>query len=747
MGGAASGLPINVTSAEQAETFAAAFLKLCGKPFPEDAWSQLKGCINAVFRSWNSGRAVEYRKHAGGDFGIGTAVNIQWMFPSAVSGIVFTRSPSEPETDTMLVEAAFGLGEAVVSGDTEPDRFTLSRADVQVLASVQGAKGHVVPALGAAACEDPQASLTPTQLADLGRLALRIEDFMEAPQDIEFGWDGREFALLQCRPIRGLETALVAAGIRKDAIAKLEAEFRSGTRLRVLHNLGETLPFPTPLTWDLVRFFMSGAGGMGKLYRMMGTPYPDDQAAEFLDLVCGRIYADPDRMVSLLWKDLPVICDAERLQADLSQLENPPLQFAPESTDTLFLLRLPARLFSLARSGLRTRRLRKTAARDFDDRTLPRFLEYLQAQRAIELTSLSDDELIRLFRERRNAVLQDFAGDSLIPGFIGAAVMAELSTLLVRLTGPDGIALCRRLITAGSPVAARQRTLLADVGDGKREIEDFIAEFGHRAPGEMELSVPRWRESPDVIKRMTEQCKAAPQHRNEDPLSDLDERLAAEGARSYSRRVRRLAAAASDLLQYRETGKDYLMMGYELLRDCAVELDRRWALDGLVFFITWEELLKGPSGITSLRDELPERRLRYEAAQRLRTGAVITGDDVAQLGVSATTDPSARKATPISPGLATGMVCIMHSSTEDRELPENCILVCESTDPGWMPLLARSTGLVVERGGILSHGALIARDLGIPALVLPDATSVLKDGQVITLDGATGSIQEEAGQA
>ena len=96
---------------------------------------------------------------------------------------------------------------------------------------------------------------------------------------------------------------------------------------------------------------------------------------------------------------------------------------------------------------------------------------------------------------------------------------------------------------------------------------------------------------------------------------------------------------------------------------------------------------------------------------------------------------------PVSGGVATGVVCIVRDPSEAPDLPDNCILVCPSTDPGWMPLLVNVAGLIVERGGVLSHGALIARDLGIPAVVCKGVTASMKDGQHVKIDGFRGVIE------
>ena len=223
------------------------------------------------------------------------------MFPSQISGVLFTEAPNHPSARRMVIEASHGLGEVVVSGAVTPDRFIVSRDGLQVTDSAVGNRP----------------TLTPPQVAELGALALRVEQHFGQPQDIEWAWAEGHFALLQSRPIRGLELAREAELMRVGEITRLRGLAGSRRRLWVAHNLGETLPHPTPLTWDILRQFMSGDGGFGRLYRDFGyRPAPEVCAHGFLELIAGRIYADPDRAARLFWADWPMNYDLDALRRD-----------------------------------------------------------------------------------------------------------------------------------------------------------------------------------------------------------------------------------------------------------------------------------------------------------------------------------------------------------------------------------------------------------------------------------------------
>ncbi|MDP6506633.1 MAG: PEP/pyruvate-binding domain-containing protein, partial [Planctomycetota bacterium] len=184
------------------------FEEQTGRPFPKSPRDSLIACIEAVFHSWNSERAVAYRaQHQIQDIK-GTAVNVQAMFPSQVSGVVFTVNPNNLEAEEMVIESSFGLGESVVSGEVDPDRFAICRQSKQILRSEIGAKHQVISALGSAGPPSSDAaSLDQTQLIELADMSMKIEELFGKPVDIEFGWSDNEFGLLQARPIRGIYVA------------------------------------------------------------------------------------------------------------------------------------------------------------------------------------------------------------------------------------------------------------------------------------------------------------------------------------------------------------------------------------------------------------------------------------------------------------------------------------------------------------------------------------------------------------
>lgn len=742
---------------ETAETCTALYQEKTGKAFPAEPWNILSECINAVFDSWNNDRAVTYREQRDIRGLLGTAVNIQSMFPSHISGILFTEDPNNLEASQMVIESAYGLGESVVSGDVDPDRFVVKRDDFSSVDSYTGKKTAIVAALGDTEECDPEAvTLTPEQIRELCEIGLKIEEHFGMPMDIEWGITQGSFGLLQCRKIRGLEIAEDVEKGRLAEIKRLESLADGCRRVWVEHNLGETLPAPTPLTWDITKRFMSGSGGFGLLYRDLGyTPSQNVMKQGFLELICGRIYADPDRAAHLFWDEgIPFAYKLEDILKDKSILESAPLTFDAEKTDPAFLLKVPGMVWSLIKSSRTMKRLRTTVRDMFEHEVLPDYLDYIGNKRKQDLSSMSAAELISELKERNRRVMDDFGKESLKPGFFGGIALSGLETMLVQLMGEEKGSEYARTLVMGldGDITVQQNIMLFNVARGEEKLEDFLEQYGHWAVGEMEFAEPRWREDRSYVEQMIggmsspdrpspEDIHHTNKKKREEAEQSLDDVLAEWGGSSFRENILNDLRDAQELLPYRETGKHYLMMGYEIIRNVILELSRRWDLGKGIFFLHLDELERFEEEETALKEKIEQRTIRWQSARRLDLPDVVDSDNLDALGIPQEFEAATElTGDGVASGISTGPARIVFDPREALDIGTGYILVCPSTDPGWTSLFVNARGLVVERGGILSHGAIVARDFGIPAVVCPHATSRINDGDRIRVDGNKGHI-------
>ncbi|MCC5790251.1 MAG: hypothetical protein JJT75_11495 [Opitutales bacterium] len=745
-------------SREKAEAAMNVFQERTGEAFPTDPWECLIACINAVYRSWNSERAIAYRKRNKVEGLVGTAVNVQAMFPSEVSGIVFTIDPNDVDSGRMVVESSYGLGEAVVSGEVTPDRFLVKRDEHTDFQTFGGKKTSAVAALGdgkAKVVDTSALTLDDAQVREIAALAMKVEEYFGHPVDIEWGYAEGKFSLLQSRAIRGLEVIRDAEKGRQAEIERLKKLTGGKEKVWVIHNLGETLRHPTPLTWDIVRNFMSGAGGFGLMYQDFGYAVSEQVQKEgFLELIAGRIYADPDRLSQLFWGGIPMGFDLEELRKDKSAMDRAPSKFFADKADETLLFRLPTAIKAMIKSSRKIKKLRKFAKEHFENEVVPPYLEYVKEKKAQNLSSLSEIELIRELKERIRRVLDEFGKESLKPPYFAGVSFSRLQGLLQKALGKEGVPLAATL-TMGldGDTTWEQDSLLYDVAQGKAKLEDFLESYGHRSSGEMELQEPRWREDPSYLETVLERIRENPgktmkdiheeNHRKSlQAREDLPKRLAEAGSGFLLPDIEEQLEETRALLAYREKGKHYLMMGYELIRTCILELGERLGFGHDIFFLKLEEIETwSPGRRETLAQRVEDRKVRWQSFQRLELADVIDSRKLDQLGepeILAGGDDWTGDS--VSGGVARGRARIVYNPREAGDLGEGYVLVCPSTDPGWTPLFIGAKALIVEKGGVLSHGAIVARDFGIPAVVLPNATNLLQDGDEIRVDGNRGMV-------
>lgn len=742
-----------------AERYQTHYQTCTGRSFPIDPSETVFQCIEAVWHSWNSDRAKTYRLRNDIRGLTGTAVNVQFMFPSEISGIVFTTSPNAPETGEMIFEASYGLGESIVSGDVTPDSFYLDRESCELKRTVMGNKMHSVRSLGDTTEHDPKKlCLDQSQIQTLAKISLEVERIYQTPVDLEFGYADGEFSILQARAIRGIDVALDVELGRQDEVQRLKALAESSStkrKLWVRHNLGETLPAPTPLTWDIMKHFMSGDGGFGRMYQVYGyTPSKLVKNEGFLELICGRIYVDPDRAAELFWESMPLRYNLDAIAKDSKILEAAPTEFDANRTDEKLLLKLPKTILGMIRSAKQMKRLRANVLVQFKDSILPDFLSYVKAKRKLDLTILSVPQLLEELKDRHARVMDDFGNQSLQPGFFGGMAQMKLQSSLVQLMGEEtGKAFTLKLLLGlDGDMTIEQNEQLYKVAQGTHELETFIEKYGHRCVGEMELSTPRWREDTSYLERVIKSYKSttdmpSPLERHKanaririEAESQLSERLKASGGSFMEAAICQDLKDAQALLPYRENGKYYLMQGYELIRNAITTLAERWNLGKDIFFLHWDELFHYDTTPIST-EQIASRKRRWESAQRLDPANLIDSNELEKLGLSENFETNHNlEGDSISGGIFTGTARIVFDPNEARDLGQDYILVCPSTDPGWTALFAQARGLVIERGGILSHGAIVARDFGLPAVVCPNATKRIKEGATIRVDGNQGTV-------
>jgi phosphohistidine swiveling domain-containing protein len=732
------------TPREQALRAREAYLEALKEGVPSDPWEQLRAAVGAVFRSWESERARTYRDRHNLRGLAGTAVTVMAMFPSERSGILFTEDPNRPDQGRILVEASYGLGEAIVRGHVEPDTFCIDRSTMTIVERRVGT--------GREAC------IGDAQALDLARLGLKVEAHVGAPVDVEWGIaEGRQ-VLLQSRPIRGLDVLRAVPRVREEEIRRLEALSKDRPRAAwALHNLAETLPAPTPLTWDVIgRGFMGD--GFLRLYRDLGFVPSERVSREgFLELIAGRIYADVERSAELFFEDFPMGYDVDGPGRPSEVLLGRPTRFDVERAGPAFLLKLPLHLARMIRAGRAMKREVRTGLEDLRMRVLPAFQAFVAECRRKPLATMSDAELLDEAARRERVGLNEFGPALLKPGFLAGYHHGRVSSTLELALGPqEGRALTARLLAGlEGDKTVESNIQLYRVARGELSLEAYLEEYGHRAVNELELAEPRWKEDPAYLRQRVQQLardgSASPaalhdrkrKERLEAELS-VARLLAENGASALEEEFREDLRGAQEQLPRRETCKHAFILGVSLVRDVLEVLAARWDLGRDLYFLRRAELGGFKAERPARLREIADRKLRWSACQRLEAPELLRARDLQALGREEERRPGGDgifEGSGVASGVGTGRAKILRSPSEAGELAPGYVLVCPTTDPSWTPLFVHAAGIVVERGGMLSHGAIVARDFGIPAVVLPGATRLIAEGVRVRIDGNRGRVE------
>lgn len=764
--------------------------------------------LEAVRRCWASlwtDRATAYRRSLGLDpAAVALAVVVQRMVDAETAGVMFTANPITGSRRQVVIDASPGLGEAVVSGAVNPDHFVVDALSGRVLERTTGDKGVEARPLAGGGTQIRElrgaggtACLTDGQVAGLMRLGLQAEEHFGAPQDTEWAVDGAgTLWLTQSRPITTLYPVPKSNGAAGRVPQGKSAV--GGTRAYLCFSLAQGLTRPlTPMGLAAVRLIASSVATAA------GFPVPDPRRGPPPYAEAGqRIYVDFTTPIrSTVGRRLvPRVFDImeARTAAVMRQLFADPA-FSVTSRSPFGVLRHvgPAAIRAEVPATFVRALVRPEAAL----RRLDRFTKEFDA-------SLAPDEdagvLARLDHAERlvgsrlfpivPAILPlpalGFAMLGVAGKLLGGKAWDELQPVIRGL--PNNITTEMDLelwhLAEAIQEDAESRTALMTqdpaalaaafrAGQLPARLDAALARFldryGHRAVGEIDVGLPRWSEEPAHILGILanylrlDDPAMAPHAQFSKAAEDAEaqvERLVARASargRLRGRLVRaalrraRLFAGLRELPKYQlvvglgEVRRQLLVVGTELVHGGSIE----WQDD--VFFLDFAEVRQALTG-KAAGNGAPVRDLRALVAARRQEYAVeLRRRHIPRVLLSDGTEPEAVRTaagssgngtlagSPASAGTVTAAARVILDPIGARLEPGE-ILVAPSTDPGWTPLFLTAGGLVMEMGGANSHGAVVAREYGIPAVVgVAEATALITPGQKITVDGGAGTVVPE----
>ncbi|MEU1876338.1 PEP/pyruvate-binding domain-containing protein [Streptosporangium sp. NPDC020072] len=746
--------------------------------------------LDAVRRCWASlwtDRAVSYRAANGVDHrSVLLAVVIQEMVSSEVAGVMFTANPVTGRRHEAVIDASPGLGEAVVSGSVNPDHFVVDVATGRITGRRPGDKLLAVRPLPGGGVEHVglgdgtgSACVTDDQVRALAALGGRVEEHYGSPQDTEWAIDADgALWLTQSRPITTLFPVPESAAARAEGGPRIYFSFSVAQ--------GVYAPF-TPMGVSAFRLISSSISALA------GNPVADVTAgAPHLTEAAGRLFLDVTgvmrgRAGRAIVPRLLDVMEARSAVVLRGLFDDP--RFGVTRRSVLPALRRVLRIARRFRvpSNVVRAVLNPGATRGRVERLRSRLRAEL-APLPESATSLERLDRVERTLSARTVPLLPHVVPGPIAGFAmlglaarllgGRARPGELTTVLRGLphnvTTEMDLALWRLAgrIRRDADAAALLLTVpAADLArrfhDGtlprtvQRELREFLAVYGVRAVAEIDLGVPRWSEDPTHV------LGVLANYLRLDDLSQAPDEVFARGAAEAAVMIRTLAARAGGLrgpLVRFALGRARALAGLRELPKFLVvtvlaamraelaavgaELASRGVLDspGDVFFLTIGEvralLSAPPADPAGSRALVAERRAQADRERLRRHLPRVVLSDGTEPEAVATAEPvdGALTGTPASAGTVTGTARVVLDPV-GAHLEPGEILVCPSTDPGWTPLFLTAGGLVMEMGGANSHGAVVAREYGIPAVVgVAHATEHVVTGLRITVDGTSGTV-------
>lgn len=694
--------------------------------------------VRACWTSLFAGRVTRYEEQRGWHGEAAMAVVVQRMAPAKVAGVAFSADPVSGQA-CVVIEAAPGLGTAVVGGATLTDRYVVDG---------RGALAEVAPAV------EGRPVLREAEILRLATIAGQIERHAGRPQDIEWAWDGAEFHVLQARPITTLADRHVFS-------SRLVSDMAPG--------------LVRPMVYD-VNTLAKVREVFGELFgALLGTKNFDTSC--FVARLYSRVYADMTVLgEKLRGAGLPPNLFEAMLRDERSG--KMPMRMSPR------LLGITARMILLVlRTGRLTeqqhRRLSEGSrdlelfrARDWSTVPLPEQLDALDQliHRRNRLfwfffccvfNSAARMKVLRSWVERRAPGIET---RDLIRG-LNALKSLEPSLELVRLAEQ-----ARNLDAAAQAALprgddAQLRRLLGESEQGRAMlagVDAFLERHGYLSSNGSDFSSPSWNESPTLIWRSVARGVSAGPVVQEMPSAAIRDAACAR-VRAVSGPVDRwvfgrLLAGATTAIDLRERASMLISQHtYQMRRlflASARGLVERGCLSAVddVFYLTYQEMLDLAAGQYEPAEaaaRIAERRAAMAAdalVEPPETIVAVPGQAIAGIGATRGSQSSEYlSGIGGSPGLVRGFARVVHDPVDaPATLCRTDILVVPFSDVGWTPLFAGIGGIVAETGGQLSHAAIVAREYGLPAVVsVRDATRRICDGQALTVDGNQGRVYLE----
>jgi len=689
--------------------------------------------VRDCFVSLWGDRAVLYRHHQGfSQREASMAVVVQRQVECDCAGVGFSMQPVTGRLDRMAIDANYGLGESVVAGECEVDHFELDKKTLTIVERTLGHKERMIVATSdgveeravlAAQADVP--CLGDEQVQAVGRLLQQVEAHYGWPQDIEWGWREGQLYQFQSRPV----TTIQPRWTRDES--------------------AERFPMPmTPLTWDFIRVAFKNS--MTHSMTLMGLP---PLGGDWFGLIDNYVYGNQNAVElvaayrPLKSRSIPeLIAELPDLRRRYAWVLDLPVHWARDLDR--YLIRL-GRLSAVSLDGLSPDEIWRHMLDILDVAA-----EYFRPNIAISMTQAFLHRLLHALvgmavgPEKAVAVVDGLLAGCETKTAVVNRELHELAQLLGRSP-----ALRSTLLETGGRLFWEQGQVEHSAEFAAR-FRRFLEDHGHREM-DMDYYHPTWAGQPWIVldslalilRSSSSEAPAETVRRQRQRYFETEHQFlgaAPEPLRFFFRELIRLArtyTTLDDLEHYQTTRIN------PVARRVAVALGQHLQGSGIldaaedIFFAhkaDLEELLASPAEKRDdFRRKVYETKRSYEAS-RSQTPAWTLDETIP---ASTAGDGKLFRGLPGSPGRVTGPCFRVTDPQDFGRFPKNAILVARTTNPAWTPLFYSASGLITESGGPLSHGAVTAREMHLPAVMsIRRAMVIFQDGLVVTVDGTQGTV-------
>lgn len=709
------------------------YLGILGK---EAVFKYVKKCWASLW----SPQAITYRMSMNYDhLKVDLAVVIQAMIPSEAAGVMFTANPVNGNNDEILISAGYGLGEAVVSGLITPDSFivtkegkvkekTIGSKEIRIMLTEKGTVTEEV-----AQSKREVYCLEEKELMQLKTLAQLVEKHYGSYQDTEWALSKGKIYLLQARPITTIISDTEACTYESfDILGPNDKIIYQGKKAPLaFQGVIEHTPYPhAPLDFACFSYFYNGINAS---FAEIGLKLPKEKnkPVERESGCVALSYSGLTISAATLWKAPAYLIKSLFIKSKYSA------QDFTKETDA-WIKKTEAEVKRVTDAG-KLVKLIEEALKDYESFVYKRFS-------VVGMPS----------------VLTEYKFTKLIKKAVGKERTDELKETLQRSL-PFKTALQNKALLRIAHAAAVKGK---DSKAYKEELKSFLEEFGDRPSigmGRM-LSPNTWQEKPEMLDEIIDAllCDTADINPEESFKKQEEVYLAARETvkkalvpADYKNFVEILDKIRNSTI-IREESVFYLEKVAGCLHRMALKLGNLLGKKGIlsnaedVFFIFLEELSAAASGKLKLKEKLEKRKSAFEKVYAahdkgvhwfISTGSFPVFETKQKKKQEEKDASNSIKGSAASKGIYEGPVCIVKSPSEFKKLRKGDILVSTYTSPIWTPLFKVAGAAVTEIGSASSHAAIVAREYGIPAVVaIEDATSLLRDGQKIRVDGTKGII-------